>query len=87
MDELSKGAGPGIMLPLLRYVGFKGLTLWRNHLENLKALFSSIVQEHKETYTEGSPRWVDRYVSLRLNKDVTIGGIHYEFAWSKNQIS
>ncbi|XP_021961978.1 cytochrome P450 2J5 isoform X2 [Folsomia candida] len=63
MDELSKGAGPGIMLPLLRYVGFKGLTLWRNHLENLKALFSSIVQEHKETYTEGSPRdFVDSFL-------------------------
>ncbi|XP_021962197.2 cytochrome P450 2J6 [Folsomia candida] len=56
MEELAKRMGPEIMLPWLKYLGFKGLVLWRNHLERFKVLFSSTVQEHRENYAEDSPR-------------------------------
>lgn len=57
MEELGKKAGPGIMMPWLKYVGFKGVEMWRNHLDRIKLMFSTVMSEHKETYSEDSPRW------------------------------
>ncbi|OXA54984.1 Cytochrome P450 2J6 [Folsomia candida] len=56
MEELGKKAGPGIMMPWLKYVGFKGVEMWRNHLDRIKLMFSTVMSEHKETYSEDSPR-------------------------------